>query len=98
LADSRTSAPRKYSDNSTRRLADDPARRSAEAMAGGGMVRVTVDGLGVLRRLDLDRDVFEGRDPDLLADLIMSAISEAQRRVVDDAQDAAGSRGLAPAE
>jgi DNA-binding protein YbaB len=49
----------------------------------------------MLRRLDIDPEAFEGRDADLLADLIMSAITEAQRRVTDEGTErSSGSRGL----
>ena len=70
------------------RLDAELSRKSAEATAGGGLVRVRVDGHQVLRQLMIDPAVFDGRDPDLLADLIMSAISEAQRRVAALAEEA----------
>lgn len=69
------------------RLDAELSRRTAEATAGGGLVRVRVDGHQMVRSLTIDPLAFEGRDPDLLADLIMSAISEAQRRVADPGLD-----------
>jgi hypothetical protein len=54
-----------------------------EATAGGGLVRVRVDGHRAVRSLVIDPAAFEGRDADLLADLIMAAITEAQRRLDD---------------
>lgn len=65
------------------RLDAELSKKSAEATAGGGLVQVRVDGYQKLRRLVIDPAIFEGRDPDLLADLIMSAIAEAQRRVTE---------------
>ena len=59
------------------------ARQSTEATAGGGLVRVKVDGHRTLRSLVIAPEAFEGRDADLLADLIMAAITEAQRRLDD---------------
>ena len=59
------------------------SRKSTEATAGGGLVRVRVDGHRTLRSLDISPEAFAGRDAALLADLIMSAISEAQRRLDD---------------
>jgi DNA-binding YbaB/EbfC family protein len=59
------------------------AGRTVEASAGAGLVRVQVDGRGQVRALDIDPVAFEGRDPELLADLILSAIAEAQRRAAD---------------
>jgi hypothetical protein len=58
----------------------DLASHTYDVTAGAGMVRVTVDGQGVLRQLHLDPECFAGRDADLLADLILGAVAEAQRR------------------
>jgi DNA-binding YbaB/EbfC family protein len=51
--------------------------------AGAGLVRVRVDGRGTIRAVTIDPDAFEGRDAELLSDLVMSAIAEAQRRASD---------------
>lgn len=59
------------------------SRRTAEATAGAGLVRVQVDGHGTLRSLVIAPEAFEGRDADLLADLVMAAVTEAQRRLDD---------------
>ncbi|MEO8634177.1 MAG: YbaB/EbfC family nucleoid-associated protein [Gemmatimonadales bacterium] len=58
----------------------DLADHTYDTQAGAGMVRVTVDGQGVLRRLHIDPECFAGRDAELLADLIIGAVAEAQRR------------------
>ena len=67
-------------------LSSELADRSIEASAGAGLVRVRVDGRGQLRALAIDPQAFEGRDPELLADLIVGAIAEAQRRAADQVQ------------
>jgi DNA-binding protein YbaB len=59
-----------------RELAD----RTIEISAGAGSVRVRVNALGQVIGLDLTPEVFTDRDPDLLADLILGARAEAQRR------------------
>lgn len=59
------------------------SRQSIEASAGGGLVRVKIDGHRALRALQISPDAFDGRDADLLADLIMSAMTEAHRRLDD---------------
>ena len=64
-------------------LQSELAGRTIEATAGAGLVRVTVDGGGIVRSLDIDPEAFQGRDPELLADLILSAIAEGQRRSAD---------------
>jgi DNA-binding protein YbaB len=68
------------------RLADRDRELSAqlvEVEAGGGAVRVRVDGRGRLRYLALDAAAFERRDAELLADLILGAVAEGQRRAAD---------------
>ena len=55
----------------------DLAGRSVEASAGAGLVRVTVDGRGTLRAVQIDPAAFEGRDAELLADLVLSAVNMA---------------------
>ena len=64
-------------------LQSELADRTIEATAGAGMVRVRVDGRGIVRSLTIDPLAFEGRDPELLADLIVGAVAEAQRRAAD---------------
>lgn len=56
------------------------ARKSIEVVAGGGLVRVLVDGHGRVRNLTIDPAAFEGRDAELLSDLVLGAVAEAQRR------------------
>jgi DNA-binding YbaB/EbfC family protein len=75
-------------------LQSELADRTIEATAGAGLVRVRVDGRGMVRSLSIDPQAFEGRDPELLADLIVGAIAEAQRRAADLVQ--AEMRKLSP--
>lgn len=67
-------------------LQADLADRIVEASAGGGMVRVTADGRGMIRQLSIEPGAFEGRDAELLSDLVLSAVAEAQRRAAETAQ------------
>ncbi len=62
------------------------AEATYDAQAGGGLVRVVVDGKGALRSLWIDPAAFEGRDSELLADLIQGAVAEAQRRAAEQMQ------------
>ncbi len=50
------------------------------ARAGGGMVEVTADGRGNVRRVKLDPSVVDPQDVEMLEDLILAAVSEVQRR------------------
>ena len=64
-------------------LQSELADRTIEVTAGAGMVRVRVDGRGVVRGLSIDQEAFAGRDAELLSDLVVGAIAEAQRRAAE---------------
>lgn len=84
MADStRASQPHVRGDGERRSDAE-LSKQSTEATAGGGLVRVRVDGHRSVRALQISPEAFDGRDADLLADLIMAAITEAQRRLDDN--------------
>ena len=48
--------------------------------SGGGMVNVTADGQGKIRSVKIDPSVVEASDVEMLEDLVLAAISEAQSR------------------
>ena len=67
-------------------LQADLADRMVEASAGGGMVKVRADGRGLVQDVTIDPAVFDGRDAELLSDLVLSAVAEVQRRAAEMAQ------------
>ena len=67
-------------------LQADLADRTVEATSGGGLVRVKADGRGTVREIAIDPAAFEGRDAELLSDLVLAAVAEAQRRAAEAAQ------------
>jgi DNA-binding YbaB/EbfC family protein len=64
-------------------LQSELAGRTIETSAGGGMVRVTADGRGMVHAVVIDPAVFRGHDAEFLGDLVLSAVAEAQRRAAD---------------
>jgi DNA-binding YbaB/EbfC family protein len=50
------------------------------ASAGGGMVTATVDGKGAVRALQIDRTVVDPEDVEMLEDLVLAAVTEAQNK------------------
>lgn len=58
-----------------------------EASAGGGMVRVVVDGKQRLKELKLSPEALKEKDVTLLEDLILTAVSEAQKTSEEQMQD-----------
>ncbi|MEY4071156.1 MAG: hypothetical protein RL721_1770 [Candidatus Eisenbacteria bacterium] len=50
-----------------------------EATAGGGLVKVVVDGKQMLQSIEISPKALDEKDVTLLEDLIMTAMAEAQR-------------------
>ena len=48
------------------------------ATSGGGMVTVTVDGKGQVKRVQIDPTCVDARDVEMLEDLVLAAVTEAQ--------------------
>lgn len=55
-------------------------QRTVSCSSGGGMVTVTADGQGKIRSIKIDPTVLEGADAELIEDLVLAAVSEAQNR------------------
>jgi hypothetical protein len=65
------------------RLAEVQERLEQEtftAAAGGGLVEVTVDGKGAVRSLRIDPSAVDPDDLEMLEDLILAAIAQAQEK------------------
>ena len=54
-----------------------------EGSAGGGMVKVVVNGKHVVQSVTLDPEVVDKDDIDMLQDLIVAAINQAQEKVAE---------------
>lgn len=50
------------------------------ASAGGGMVKATVDGKGAIKALTIDKTVVDPEDVEMLEDLVLAAVTEAQNK------------------
>lgn len=61
-----------------------------EATAGGGMVKVVVNGLKQLQSLTIDPEVVSKDDVEMLQDLIMAAIADAGRKADEAMQQQLG--------
>ena len=56
------------------------ADKTVTSTSGGGMVTVTADGRGRVREVKIDPTVVDPRDVEMLEDLVVAAVSEAQQR------------------
>lgn len=54
--------------------------------AGGGMVKVTMNGKHEVRRVQIDPAIAAGGDREMLEDLVAAACNDAVRKVADTAQ------------
>ena len=63
------------------RLQKQMADLRVEATAGGGMVTVVVNGAKQLQSIRIDPEVVSKDDVEMLQDLIVAAINDAQRKV-----------------
>jgi len=61
-------------------LQSELGQRAVTATSGGGMVTVTADGRGKVRSVKIDPSVVDARDAEMLEDLVLAAVSEAQTR------------------
>ncbi len=59
------------------------AECSVTGSAGGGMVTVTADGRGRVRSLRIDPAAVADSDVEMLEDLVVAAVADAQRRAED---------------
>ncbi len=61
-------------------LQDELSAREISASVGGGMVTATVNGKGVVTRIVIEPTVVDPKDVEMLEDLVLAAITEAQSK------------------
>ena len=65
-------------------------RETVTGAAGGGMVRVEANGQGTVRSIKIDPSLVSGGDVEMLEDLVLVAVTEAQKKAADLAQGEMG--------
>ncbi|WP_270726600.1 YbaB/EbfC family nucleoid-associated protein [Shimia sp. Alg240-R146] len=58
--------------------------------SGAGLVKATASAKGELKALDIDPSIFNGDDKEVVEDLILAAIKDAQTKAADRAQEELG--------
>jgi len=71
-------------------IQDDLEKQTVTATAGGGMVTVTTDGKGNVSRIKIDPSVVNAADVEMLEDLVLVAVRDAQKKAADLAKDEMG--------
>ncbi|AEI92280.1 YbaB/EbfC family nucleoid-associated protein [Roseobacter litoralis] len=58
-----------------------------EGVSGAGLVKATCTAKGELKGLDIDPSIFNSDDKEVVEDLILAAIKDAQTKAADKAQE-----------
>jgi DNA-binding YbaB/EbfC family protein len=66
------------------------AEMKIEASSGGGMVTATVNGRGELLNVAIEKEVVDPDDVEMLVDLVIAAVQEAQKNAKDQAEEKLG--------
>lgn len=66
------------------------AEMKVEASSGGGMVTATVNGRGELLNVAIEKEVVDPDDVEMLVDLVIAAVQEAQKNAREQAQERLG--------
>lgn len=65
--------------NKIAKLQQEMAEKEVETSAGGGMVKVVMNGRQEMKSIAIDKAVLESGDAEMLQDLIITAVNEAVR-------------------
>ena len=68
-------------------LQNDLENREYEVSAGGGMVKVTINGKKEIKALVISEDIVDPDDIETLQDIVIAGVNEAIKRVESDAAD-----------
>ena len=68
----------------------DLEKQTVTAAAGGGLVTVEADGKGTITRVKIDPSVADPKDVEMLEDLVLVAVNEAQKKASDLAKTEMG--------
>lgn len=69
------------------KMQEEIAALVVEATAGGGMVKVAMDGQKNLKSLKLEPEVVSKDDVEMLQDLVVAAVNEASRKVDEQVKE-----------
>lgn len=70
-----------------KKLQDELAQMTISGTSGGGMVTAEVNGQGHLKRVKIDPSVVNPADTEMLEDLVAVAVSEAQKKAQQQAEE-----------
>lgn len=65
--------------NKIAKLQQEMAEKDVEASAGGGIVKVVMNGRQEMKSITIDKAIMESGDTEMLQDLVITAVNEAVR-------------------
>ena len=65
----------------------DLAEKRVEVSTGGGMVKITANGVNEILSIHIDDELINMNDREVLEDLVIGAVNEVHRKVKDLAQE-----------
>ena len=68
-------------------MQDDMANIMVTGESGAGLVKATASAKGDLKALDIDPSIFNGDDKEVVEDLILAAIKDAQSKAAERSQE-----------
>jgi DNA-binding YbaB/EbfC family protein len=72
------------------KIQEELQRITVSGSAGGGMVTVEANGQGTIQRVKIDPSVINPADVEMLEDLVLVAVTEAQKKAQAQAQQEMG--------
>jgi len=72
------------------KLQEELQQQTVRASSGGGMVTVEANGQGTMRSIKIDPSVVNAADVAMLEDLVLVAVTEAQKKAQEIAQQEMG--------
>ena len=69
------------------KLQEEMAEKTVETTAGGGMVKVVANGKQQVIEVKIEKEVVDPEDIEMLEDLIVAAVNQAQEKAQDLAAD-----------
>jgi DNA-binding YbaB/EbfC family protein len=72
------------------KAAQEMQQKMVEGESGAGLVKATCTAKGELKSLDIDPSIFNSDDKEVVEDLILAAIKDAQAKAGDRAQEEMG--------
>lgn len=76
-----------------KQVQEEAAAKTVEAQAGGGMVRVVVDGAMRVRSVSIDSSLLAAGDKAMMEDLIVVAVNDGMRRAQEMVAEEMGKLG-----